>query len=290
MNLEKISDEIKRPLILDGAMGSLLQQRNVNLHPVLWASSALLTHPQEVLKIHKEYISSGCDIITTNTFRTNPHAVNISGVQIESKELAARAIDLAKNAKGSSDIIIAGSNAPAEDCYQREVTLWRSQIIENHKRHIEYLLEGGVDFILNETHSHLEEIKIVCDICSEMNAPFVISLFFDDNLNLLSGETLNDAVELVLEYSPLAVGFNCVKPEYFRKYYSCCEPDFNWGFYLNCGKEDYSDNKMDTCLLPQEYVNEVKELVNGKTLFIGACCGSNPKHINELRRIFDEKN
>src|ERR1017187_7612228 len=70
-----IARRMKRPLILDGAMGSLLQQHGVPRDESLWMSLANITHPEIVTELHRQYIEAGSDIITTNTFRTNPVAI-----------------------------------------------------------------------------------------------------------------------------------------------------------------------------------------------------------------------
>jgi len=74
-NLFTFSRKINRPLLLDGAMGSLLQQKGVKSEGELWTSVANLKIPELVFTIHDSYIKAGADIITTNTFRTNPLAV-----------------------------------------------------------------------------------------------------------------------------------------------------------------------------------------------------------------------
>ena len=63
-----IARRMKRPLILDGAMGSLLQQHGVPRDEHLWMSLANITHPDAVTELHKQYIKAGADIIKTNTF------------------------------------------------------------------------------------------------------------------------------------------------------------------------------------------------------------------------------
>src|SRR3989339_831373 len=81
-----------RPLLLDGAMGSLLQQRDIKSHPHLWMSLANITQPDEVVKIHKAYVKAGADIITTNTFRTNPTSVSKSDVKIKSSQFVKKSV------------------------------------------------------------------------------------------------------------------------------------------------------------------------------------------------------
>ena len=182
-------------LILDGAMGSLLHQKGIIPHKTLWTSIANLTHKDLVKNIHKEYIDAGADIITTNTFRTFPVAVK--NTNYTSKDLVNSAISLAKEVIKNKKILLAGSNPPAEDSYQKERNITLSDLEYNHKKHIELLYENGVDFILNETQSHLDEINIIARFCYSNKIPFIISLFLDEELKVLSGEPLGEIIGLI---------------------------------------------------------------------------------------------
>lgn len=280
-----IANILKRPLILDGAMGSYLQQCGVKADKRLWLSSALIDRPEEVVKVHKAYIEAGADIITTNTFRTNPSAVNTT--KYSSHTLAGEAVKLARDAVGKNKVFIAGSNPPAEDCYQRERKVRKKTLEKNHIEHIDLLTENGVSFILNETQSHFDEIEIICRHCSENNIPFILSIFIqDDELKIFSGEKLIDVIDFVHDFSPIAIGFNCIKPKVFSRIYKIIDPDLSWGFYLNCGAGNYSDKKVECGVSPKEYSGRVKKYLNKKPFFIGACCGSSPSHIAELKKIF----
>src|SRR5690606_37986424 len=104
-----------------------------------------------------------------------------------------KSVTIAIEARDNLPVLIAGSNAPAEDCYQAERTLSKKDITYNHHKHIDLLMNAGCDFVLNETQSHIDEILIICKYCRKENIPFVISLFFNDELKLLSGEKLSDA-------------------------------------------------------------------------------------------------
>ena len=203
--------ENNRPLILDGAMGSLLQQRGYILDDKIWGTNINKLYPGEVLKIHNEYIEAGADIITSNTFRTNPAAFTGSGYKFN-PQYTFEAVSLAKKAVGKSRILLAGSNAPAEDCYKNERDISYDKLKINHINHIDLLLDSGVDFILNETQSHLDEIEIICEYCSTYNIHFIVSLFFTNELKLLSGEKLRDIIYYIQGYAPLAIGFNCIMP------------------------------------------------------------------------------
>lgn len=277
-----------RPLILDGAMGSLLQQKGFKSVNSLWSSYALITKPEEVLKIYKKYIASGADIITTNTFRTNPVAVEEYG-KTTSAKLVKKAVELAKKAAKGKSIYIAGSNAPAEDCYQKKRNISYNKLKINHSNHIILLINNGCHYILNETQSHFDEIKIICTFCSKNDIPYVMSLYLDKNLKLLSGESLEYIIKYVNDYNPLAIGVNCINPPLFRQAFKKINKKINWGFYLNCGLGEVTDESIVCGVSPNEYRDIVKESLKKNPSFIGSCCGSNPLHIREIRRILNEK-
>ena len=177
MNLFSLAKRINRPLILDGAMGSMLQEIKVKSKGSLWMSYANIENPDKVYSIHKKYIEAGADIITTNTFRTNPNALK-EFPKLKSEKLVKAGVDLAKKAKGKLPVLIAGSNAPAEDCYHEKRTISKKELSYNHKKHIDLLMSAGCDFILNETQSHLDEIKIIAQYCNQRKVPYVLSFFF----------------------------------------------------------------------------------------------------------------
>jgi homocysteine S-methyltransferase len=291
INLFSLAKRINRPLILDGAMGSLLQQRGFKPDGPMWTSLFNLKNPELIYKIHKEYISAGADIITTNTFRTNPAAVKDYS-KLNTKSLVNKSVNIARRAAEGLPVIIAGSNAPAEDCYQAERTISEKELRKNHEVHIDLLIENGCHFILNETQSHFDEIKIICGYCNKNEIPYVISLFFNKDLKILSGENLAETIKFILDKNPLAIGFNCIIPSVFRKAVKKNLPllkDSNWGFYLNCGEGSYSDEIILCSLVPEDYSKLVAGNLMKQPSFIGACCGSSPRHIGELRKIINAK-
>lgn len=288
VNIFSLSKRINRPLILDGAMGSLLQQKGVKPDKHLWMSIANITHPELVTQIHKDYINAGADIITTNTFNTNP--TDIKGVkQNSSKELVKRAVKLAKKAAGNLPVLIAGSNAPAEDCYQAERTILKREVEQNHKKHIDLLMEYGVNFIMNETHSHLDEIKIISKYCDKNNIPYVMSLFFTDELRLLSGEKLSQILKFMSDTNAMAIGFNCILPSTMEKAKKEITFPNNWGLYLNCGDGSFADTDIQCGIPPRNYSNLIKEYLDFSPSYIGSCCGSSPEHIKEIKKMIDGK-
>ncbi|HVO73572.1 MAG TPA: homocysteine S-methyltransferase family protein [Ignavibacteriaceae bacterium] len=290
INIFSLCKRIGRPLILDGAMGSLLQKKGFKPDGPMWMSLLNLKNPEAIYKIHREYISAGADIITTNTFRTNPAAVK-HYLKVNVKSLVKKSLDIALEAAKNLPVFVAGSNAPAEDCYQAVRTISKKELRKNHEVHIDLLIESGCHFIINETQSHFDEIKIICNYCYKNEIPYVISLFFKEDLKLLSGEDLKEIIKYITDKNPLAVGLNCVTPSVFLKAVKKISPLLkycNWGFYLNLGGGAYSDEIIKCEIDPEDYSGLVKEYLQRAPSFVGACCGSSPRHIKYLWKIINE--
>jgi homocysteine S-methyltransferase len=276
----------RRPLILDGAMGSLLQQKGFISSGSSWMTDVNEKSPDTILSVHEEYIEAGADIITTNTFRTNTVALR-NGRNTNSENLVKEAVQLAIKAKDNKRVFVAGSNAPAEDCYQNERTISQKKLELNHIKHIDLLIDNGVDFILNETHSHFDEIKIICSHCFNHKIPYVLSLYIDSNIKLLSGEDIEQVLDFIWEHNPLAVGINCITPEVFENSITHFYTDYEWGFYINCGAGLPADHNITCGISPVEYVEIVKNQLNLTPSFIGSCCGSSPKHTKKIKKVID---
>lgn len=281
-------DEKKKPLLLDGAIGSFLQAAGCPLDKYLWSSRLNIERPELVKKLHSDYIDTGADIITTNTFRTNPVAKKKSNLSITNSELVNRSVQLIKDIATTKKVIIAGSNAPAEDCYQQERTISFFDLEYNHKKHIELLYNAGVDIIWNETQSHIDEIEIICRFCSDNNIPFTMNLFFNGNLRLLSGHSINEALEIIRAFLPAGIGVNCIKPELFRNFQEINQKKWIDGFYFNCGKSEVIEKSIQCSLSPQDYFLQIKDFFTEELLYVGSCCGSSPLHTKLLREKIDE--
>ncbi len=112
----------KKPLIMDGAMGTELMRRGIELPLPLWSAMANIDQSKHVTEIHEDYIESGSNVITTNTFRTTPRTFIKAGYSdLDSLKLSKQAFKMAvkaaRDARNDKNILIAGSIAPLEDCY-----------------------------------------------------------------------------------------------------------------------------------------------------------------------------
>jgi homocysteine S-methyltransferase len=273
----------KNPLILDGSMGSYLHRLGYTPHPHLWFSHLNIEDPEIITKVHSDYINAGADIITTNTFRTNPAAVSKVS-SYSARELVDASFNNANTAARMKAVLVAGSNPPAEDSYQSKRTLSFKQLQKNHYEHLELLAGHECSFILNETQSHFDEIKIICDFCYKNNILYVISIFFDENFRILSGESVFEVISYIKNFNPLAISFNCISIPLFRKFLES-EIDYTWGFYLNYGLGNLTDKKIEKVLEPGSEIDVLNLALKKNLSFVGACCGSDPGHIKTLTEL-----
>lgn len=284
-NIFSFARKVKRPLILDGAMGSLLESKKLTSDDPAWSAKANIKYPDEVLKIHKAYIDAGADIITTNTFRTNPYSMKSAGISNFKKYLK-KSVKLAFKAKQNFPILVAGSNAPAEDCYQSVRTITKKELEYNHRLHIDALMEEGCHFILNETQSHFDEIKIITNYCDKNNIPYLISIYFSENLTLLSGEKISEIISFLKDTNVLLISFNCIPYSLLNKVLTQVNLPSLWGFYLNCFR--YDNKSSVTCSInPVDYLIYLQEAMVFNPSMVGACCGSNPDFIRLIKSYID---
>ncbi|MCA9045571.1 MAG: homocysteine S-methyltransferase family protein, partial [Planctomycetaceae bacterium] len=95
------------PLIMDGATGTELARRGLELTPPLWSASAIL-HASELLQqIHRDYVEAGAQLITANTFRTHARNLREAGLAQRANELTHRAVEIARTA-GTGETLVAG--------------------------------------------------------------------------------------------------------------------------------------------------------------------------------------
>ncbi|MGH9425268.1 MAG: homocysteine S-methyltransferase family protein, partial [Terriglobia bacterium] len=177
-------------LILDGAMGTELQRRGVDTGLPLWSANALISHPETVLQIHKDYIEAGADIITTNTFRTTRRTMHRANLPDRSSQLTANAVEHAHQACKSfpdREILIAGSIAPLEDCYRPDLVPSDRELREEHAELAERLAEASVDFILLETMNTIREIYAACAAAKATGKEVVASFICNTKGELYGG-------------------------------------------------------------------------------------------------------
>ena len=292
---KQFSKRNERNLLMDGAMGTELIRRGLDLSLPLWSGDINVTHPLEVSQVHEDYLSAGADIITTNTFRTTPRTYIHAGYSKREAKLRARksmiaAVEIAKNS-ADKKCVIAGSIAPLEDCYSPELYPGNKVAMAEYAELVEWLVSAGVDIILFETMGCWDEIKTAMETASDIKIPLWLSLILRDEKTLLDGSDLGEILLKLKNYRTEIVLLNCNMISVTKGGSNLMKEYWNgsWGVYPNVGKifpskTGHIHSKVDV----NEFVSEMHQMIEMGAQVVGACCGSTPDYIRELRKCVDD--
>lgn len=283
-----------RRLVLDGATGTELDRRGVATPLPLWSAGALDSHPQVVEAIHTDYIKAGADVIVANTFRTNPRTLNGCDRLGDGPRLNAGAVRLARRAAGTAGdrtVYVAASIAPVEDCYHPERVPDATTLADEHGRMADWLAEAAPDLVWIETMNTIREACAAAAACARAGLGFACSFVTTEAGDLLSGETLEEAVAAVERYEPLAVGLNCIPPTGITRILPrlrAASPR-TIAAYAHLGNpEPISGWSFSSSMSPPDYAAHVREWLALGATIVGGCCGTNPDHIRAVREVIDD--
>ena len=278
---------VNRPLIMDGAMGTELMARALDLPLPLWSAESNLTDPDVVKSVHQDYVNAGADIIGTNTFRTTTWTYRKAGFTPKraaerAKSSLMKAVDLARSANPK---ITAGSITTIEDCYESESFPGRDAAEDTYGENVEWFKEAGVDVILFETMGHLDEIDVALKSVNENK--IWLSLIVNDDDHLLSGHRIESVYELA-KYKVDVLMLNC---NTIDKTDQTLEKMINnwgrdWGVYPNLGlTEPEPDGEMKEKVDDRSFSKIVSKYLGMNPMVIGSCCGSTPKHTEMIYEL-----
>ncbi|MFN4182707.1 MAG: homocysteine S-methyltransferase family protein [bacterium] len=297
----------KQIWLMDGAMGTELERRGVPLPEPLWSAAALFSHPDVVEQIHYEYVKAGSNFITTCTFRTSEYTFQ----KPKSRELLAqmgykdatyrdaikRAVNLARKAIERAEpkhpVFLLGGIGPMEDCFHPEKAPEIEVGYAVHKSTVMALMEEKVDAILFETLGSFQEFWAVLSLHYHRYPLCMFSLMLKDSQSMLDGKNLIEMFPSIVQFSPLALCFNCTPPEIIANALYQLPPHiirgYTFGVYPNCG---FSLERPAVCGIPPEVFADTIEVLfyrrdypaKSQVRIYGGCCGTTPEHIDRLRQ------
>src|SRR5258708_14160027 len=213
----------QRILVLDGAMGTMLQQRNLTAEDFGGAAlegcneNLVRTRPDVVLDIHRKYFAAGSDIVETNSFGGAPIVLAEYGLAADAHFLNKRAAELARQAADEFSApgkprFVAGSMGPTTKSLTLTPGLNFSQISEAYYVQAKGLVEGGVDLLLVETSNDPRNVKAavlaVKKLSRENGAeiPLILSITIEQNGTMLAGQAIEAAWASLRHVEPLGLG------------------------------------------------------------------------------------
>src|SRR3989440_7945980 len=200
----------QRPLLCDGAMGTLLYARGVTYEECFDALN--LTRPELIQGIHREYISAGAQIIETNTFGANRVKLEAYGLEEQVHAINYRAARLALEAREVSGlpVFVAGAVGPTGRPLQAPDEHRLSELRAIFREQIEALLEGGADLLILETFSSLAELRQAVLAAREIGGlPVVAQMSFYEDGHTLSGQSAARVAAVLSDMDVDVMGANC---------------------------------------------------------------------------------
>ena len=323
--MSTIIEEIKkRILVLDGAMGTMIQRHKLeeedfrtgwfeNHSSPLKGNNDLLslTRPEIIKDIHRQYFASGADIVETNTFsgtwiaqadynlENAVHDINYYSAKI-AKEVAQEFSEL----EPEKPRFVAGSIGPTNrtaslspdvnDPGFRAITF--DELVEAYSEQVNALIKGGVDCLLVETVFDTLNAKAALFAIDQVfqklqvTVPIMVSgTITDASGRTLSGQTTK-AFLISLEHMPLlSIGLNCaLGAKELRPYLQILNKNssFNVSAHPNAGLPNEMGEYDQS---PSMMADQIKEFLDeGLLNIIGGCCGTTPEHITEIARLVTE--
>ncbi len=315
----------KRVLVIDGAMGTMIQQykleekdfrskRFADFHKDLKGNNDLLsiTQPQIIKAIHKEYLKAGADIIETNTFSATTIAMADYDMQELAYELNYESAKIAKEAvaefqKESGDTTpryVAGAFGPTNrtlslspnvnDPGFRATTF--DELVVAYSKQARGLIEGGADLLLVETIFDTLNAKAalfaIQNVCKEKNIkmPVMVSgTITDASGRTLSGQTTEAFLNSISHVDLLSVGLNCaLGAKDMRPYLEelSDKAPFYVSAYPNAGlPNQFGEYDQDA----HEMGHQIEDFLKAGFLnIVGGCCGTTPSHIKRIAELAKE--
>lgn len=291
-------------LVLDGAMGTLLENEGLIDSQKLWSSQPLINNPEAIYNAHLQYLEVGADVIITTTYQSNPQVFTSNGFsQHDANEYINKAVELAKRARNdyftrtqTLPAVIAGSVAPYGAFlsdgseYTGDYLLSNQQYKDFHRPLLKQLDSAGIDIFAFETLPRFDEIKSLVEL---LQAEFVnkrawVSLSTADERTICDGTPIAEVVDY-LDQQPSVefIGANCTSiyriDGIVKEIRQHTEKPIvvypNNGDEYDGSKGEWVENNLSADF--GEFSE--KWLASGANL-IGGCCRSTP---DDIRKISD---
>ncbi|MFI5112113.1 MAG: bifunctional homocysteine S-methyltransferase/methylenetetrahydrofolate reductase [Terriglobales bacterium] len=287
MSIDLLARLKQRPMLCDGAMGTLLYSKGIFINRCY--DELNLAMPDLIREIHHDYYQAGADIVETNTFGANSFRLARHGCAEKTKAINVAGAQLAREAAKAFSGLVAGSVGPLG---VRIEPLGKTSLEEAHAAFLEQisaLVEGGVDLIILETFGYLDEIRQAIRAARDVNPdiPVVAQVTIDEDGNCLDGATPETFGAKLADWGADVIGCNCsVGPGAMLSAIERVHQVTN-GIPLsaqpNAGMPRAVEGRNIYLCSPEYMANYVPQYVAAGVRLIGGCCGTTPEHIKVMK-------
>lgn len=279
----------KELIIFDGAMGTMLQKSGLKLGQCPEVFN--VERPDVIKSIHREYLESGANIITTNTFGANEKKLAVTGYEVE--EIIGSAVKIAKEAISNYSGYIALDLGPIGELLEPMGTLSFDEAYEIFKRQIIAGVKNGVDLILIETMTDLYETKAaILAVKENCDLPVFVTMTFEKNQRTFTG-CIPEAMVLTLEGLGVdGLGVNCsLGPKDLIPIVKRIAEVSKKSIMVqaNAGLPKIKDGKTTFDIDEKNFADGAEEFFNLGATIIGGCCGTTSDYIREVKKRLEGK-
>ena len=280
---EKIAQGIH---LLDGATGSNL--RNAGMPKDCCAESWILENPEPLVALQLSYAEAGSQIIYAPTFQAQPIALKAHGLEKQTEAINAALVSLSRSA--APGCLIAGDlTTLATFCDSWDEANF-DLLVENYRRQIHGLMDGGADILVGETLLYQQEAEaILCAAELEGAGAAMYTFTMQADGSLFSGADAGKALKALEDAGAAAVGFNCVSADMMTPYLVTklrryvkgpliCKPNAGVPTINPQGIAEYAQT-------PQEFAAIMQQCKQNGATILGGCCGTAPKYIAAIKNI-----
>lgn len=286
-NMKKLSDLKNRYVLLDGAMGTMIQQKilpRVEI-PELYNLKA----PDAMRSIHKEYVDAGSDIIYANTFGANPF--KFKNLDEKMEDVIAAGVKNAKDAAAGTDTLVALDVGPLGQLLEPMGSLNFEEAYDAYAQVMKAGAKAGADLIVIETMTDLYETKAALLAAKEnTDLPVLVSMTFEENGRTFTGCSLESMVLTLESLNADAIGLNCsLGPEQLSVLVDrlCRLTDLPVLAKPNAGLPDPKSGHYH--LSEEEFEKAAQSFMDSGATLLGGCCGTTPQTIRILKRLTEGK-
>jgi len=292
----------EKPLLVDGAMGTLLYARGASTEAAF--EQLNLTRPLDVQQVHIDYLNAGADIIETNSFSGNRFRLANFGLEEQVWKLNIAAVKTARNAReiAGQPAFIAGAVGPTGKLLSPLGDATEESMSEAFREQMEALLAGGVDLFMIETMSSLDETMIAIKAARQVSKlPVVAHLSFSVEGHTLLGVTPEEAVNLMVRLGddkPDVIGINCgagpgpvfdclIRMVAGARDKGIPEGSITYSCLPNAGLPSISGGRYHFLSKPEYCASYMEPYLRAGARMVGGCCGTTPAHTAAMRTALD---
>jgi len=273
-------------LLLDGATGSNLQK--AGMPKGCCTEEWILSNPEALVALQRAYAESGSNIVYAPTFQAQPIALERVGLQRRCEDINAHLVALSRAA--APGCLIAGDlttlatfcDSWDENCFDL--------LVENYRRQIRGLIDGGADLLVGETLLYPQEAEAILTAAELEGAGASMYTFtMQPDGSLFSGRDAGPVLHELENLGAAAVGFNCVAADMMTPYLVSklrryvkgpliCKPNAGVPVIGTDGIPSYPQT-------PAEFSAIVKDCRANGANILGGCCGTAPEYIAALKQI-----